>query len=119
MTIGLGISTSFLVHRLNKYFSKRIKYEARRLKVIFYIFTAAYTSRMITYFVVTYGDLTAFQTTMTYTIGYIFWDFIPLILVQIYHHRGVQTKLEDEPDEDLLSMVSSGDIVYFIIFVGV
>ena len=58
ISIGLVISATYLLVNMHKYFEKKLRDDARRIKVIFLVLTVSYASRGVVYIMLTEDVIT-------------------------------------------------------------
>jgi len=95
LSIALCISSIVLVVNVRRHFPVGLKDEACRVQTINIIFTVTYLTRAITFIATHYffaNSNAAFSIPLTYYIGYIFWDVIPLILIMSYHYKNFMSE---------------------------
>jgi len=102
----LCVASGFLVYNAKRYFKKGLEAEACRVQTINIVFTTAYITRAIMSFVaanyleVGRSTFKEFAIFLTYCIGYLFWDVIPLTLIMRYHFQNFLTETADSDDAD-------------------
>jgi len=83
ISIGLVISSIYLLVNLHKYFEKQLKDEATRIKVIFLVLTVSYISRGVVY--ILKAQKVIDHSWIVYLVMFTFWDILPLSLIMFYH----------------------------------
>jgi len=88
LAIALSITCTGLIIAMNKYFNRGLKREVSRIKVVFIVLTTSYLTRAII-FVPThikhFKDHHYLLVELTLSLGFIYWDVVPLTLIMIYH----------------------------------
>ena len=93
ISIGLCIASINLLVKMNKHFSKKVKAEALRIKVIFLILTISYFSRGVLY-IFNQCRLLDHYFTMYFPLM-IFWDVIPLSMIMGYHFVAFRSEIKE------------------------
>jgi len=111
ISLGLSIASVNLLVHMKRHFSKGLRAESRRIKVVFTVLTLSYISRATVYVLARpkFGIIDNYR--IVYNVMYTFWDIVPLSLIMVYHYRAFKTEdAQDERQSTDLTCASSNSV---------
>jgi len=85
LSIGLTVSVVILLKTVNKYFKEILEAEAKKIKMIYIVFTVTYVTRTITYLIPWHSQSHVFFNDVVNYSMFAVWDILPLGLIMRYH----------------------------------
>ena len=78
VTVGLSMTSLFLIYRMHKYFSPKLNDRKRRAITVFLVYLLANVSRLVDHFLE--GSTSSWKLVL-----YNLWDVVPLMTLMIFH----------------------------------